>query len=100
MKMEQNRTGDRLTVALSGRIDSVTAPELDAALDNWLDGVCDLVLDFKELEYTSSAGLRVLLKTQKRMKKQGKMKLINVCSDIIELLELTGFTKFITVEPA
>lgn len=100
MKMEQNRDGDRLTVALSGRIDSVTAPELDAALDNWLDGVRDLVLDFKELEYTSSAGLRVLLKTQKRMKKQGKMKLINVCSDIIELLELTGFTKFITVEPA
>ncbi len=98
MTVRQEKSGNRLTVYVSGRMDSTTAPELDRVVENELEGTGELVFDFKGLEYTSSAGLRVLLKAQKRMSRQGNMKLINVCDDIKDLLEVTGFSEFLTVE--
>ena len=84
--------------AVDGRLDSTTAPELENELKGSLDGVSDLTLDFTGLEYISSAGLRVLLSTQKIMNKQGKMKLINVNETIMEIFEVTGFSDILTVE--
>ena len=98
MEIAKDRQGDKLTVALTGRLDAVTAPELDKELQKELDGVTDFVLDLKDLVYVASAGLRVLLVAQKRMKKQGNMKLINVAPDVKDVLEMTGFIDFLTVE--
>ncbi|MBR2581959.1 MAG: STAS domain-containing protein [Oscillospiraceae bacterium] len=84
--------------ALEGRLDTVTAPELETALKESLDGVKKLTLDFAELEYISSAGLRVLLAAQKTMSKQGEMKLINVGETIMEIFEVTGFSNILTIE--
>ena len=83
--------------ALEGRLDTVTAPELEKEIKDSLDGVKSLVLDFEKVEYISSAGLRVLLSTQKIMNKQGEMKLINVNSDIMEIFEVTGFSDILTI---
>ena len=84
--------------ALGGRLDTTTAPELEQALKADLDGVTDLTLDMAELEYISSAGLRVLLSAQKVMKKQGQMKLKNVNDTIMEIFEVTGFSDILTIE--
>jgi len=84
--------------ALEGRLDTVTAPELEQALRESLDGVSELTMDFGELEYISSAGLRVLLSTQKVMNKQGAMKLIRVGEPIMEIFEVTGFSDILTIE--
>ena len=84
--------------ALEGRLDTVTAPELETALKESLDGVKKLTLDFAELEYISSAGLRVLLAAQKTMSKQGEMKLINVGETIMEIFEVTGFSNIQAIE--
>ena len=92
MEIKKNRENEKLTIALVGRLDTATAPELDKTLDAELDGVTELVFDLEKLEYTSSAGLRVFLKTQKRMMKVGSMTLINVSSDIMDIFDITGFT--------
>ena len=84
--------------ALEGRLDTVTAPELEAALKETLDGVSELTLDFEELDYLSSAGLRVLLSAQKRMNRQGSMKLVHVNEVVMEIFELTGFSEVLRVE--
>lgn len=84
--------------ALSGRLDTTTAPELENELKASLDGVNELTLDFAGLEYTSSAGLRVLLSTQKIMNMQGKMIVRNVSETIMEIFEITGFTDILTIE--
>ena len=84
--------------ALEGRLDTVTAPELEAALKETLDGVSELTLDFEELDYLSSAGLRVLLSAQKRMNRQGSMKLVHVNEVVMEIFELTGFSEILRVE--
>jgi len=83
--------------ALGGRLDTATAPELEKALGA-LDGVTELTLDLKELEYISSAGLRVLLSAQKVMSRQGSMKLIHVNTIITEIFEVTGFIDILTIE--
>ncbi len=83
--------------ALSGRLDTVTAPALETALDAALDGVASLTFDFKELDYLSSAGLRLLLSAQKRMNAQGEMKVVNVNEIIMEIFEVTGFTDVLTI---
>lgn len=85
-----------LTVAVGGRLDTQTSPELEAALE--YDGVEKLVLDFAELDYLSSAGLRVLLAAQKTMDKQGKMIIKNVNDTIMEVFEITGFADILTIE--
>ena len=83
--------------ALEGRLDTVTAPDLEKELKESLDGVTDLTLDFEKLEYISSAGLRVLLAAQKTMAKQGGMKLVNVGETIMEIFEVTGFSDILTI---
>ena len=90
--------GEALTHALEGRLDTTTAPQLEAELKGALDGVKKLVLDFEKLEYISSAGLRVLLATQKVMNQQGEMTLIKVSDVINEIFEVTGFTDILTIE--
>lgn len=87
-----------LTVSLEGRLDTTTAPELEAELKESLEGVTELVLDFTGLEYISSAGLRVVLGAQKTMNKQGSMKVIGVNADIMEVFDITGFSDILTIE--
>lgn len=86
-----------LNVALDGRLDTTTAPALEAFLKEHLSGVAELVLDFSQLEYISSAGLRVLLSTQKIMNKQGSMVLKNVNAEISEIFDITGFSEILTI---
>lgn len=83
--------------ALEGRLDTVTAPELEKELKESLDGVAELTLDFEKLEYISSAGLRVLLAAQKVMNRQGSMKLVRVGETIMEIFEVTGFSDILTI---
>ena len=96
-KTEANK-GTELTLSLDGRLDTTTAPQLEAELKNGLDGVQNLVIDMEKLAYISSAGLRVLLKAQKVMNKQGKMTLRHVNETISEIFEVTGFTEILTIE--
>ena len=98
MTITKTLNGTELTVALQGRLDTVTAPELEAALKDALEGVTALVIDLAELEYISSAGLRVLLSAQKIMNKQGEMKVTHVNETVMEIFEVTGFSDILTVE--
>ena len=98
MKIEKKAEGNKLTVALEGRLDTTTAPELDAVLKDSLGGVEDLTMDFEGLEYISSAGLRVLLATQKVMNKQEKMKVIHVNEVVMDVFDVTGFADILTIE--
>ncbi len=98
MNIQQTRNGNELVVALEGRLDTVTAPELEAALKDALEGVEELILDFEKLDYISSAGLRVLLVAQKTMSQQGSMKIRNVNEIIREVFDVTGFSDFLTIE--
>ncbi len=84
--------------ALEGRLDTVTAPDLEKELKEVLPGLNGLTMDFEKLEYISSAGLRVLLSAQKVMNRQGEMKLIHVNETIMEIFEVTGFSDILTIE--
>lgn len=97
MTINKNLDGEKLTVAIEGRLDTSTAPELEKELSD-LSGVKELVLDFAKLEYVSSAGLRVLLASQKAMNAQGKMLIKNVNETIMEVFEITGFADILTIE--
>lgn len=96
MEIKKVSEGSTLTVALSGRLDAVTALELDKDLSASLNGVDDLTIDLADLEYISSAGLRTLLKLQKRMDKQGAMRIKNVRENVREVLDMTGFSSHLT----
>ena len=98
MTIVKNLNGNELTVAIAGRLDTTTAPQLEAELKMSIGGIEKLVLDFSELEYLSSAGLRVLLSTQKAMNKQGEMIIKNVNETINEIFEVTGFIDILTIE--
>jgi len=98
LNIEKKENAPELTVALAGRLDTTTAPELEKELKASLDGVTALTIDMAELEYISSAGLRVLLSTQKIMNKQGEMKVTHVGETIMEIFEVTGFSDILTVE--
>ena len=89
MKIDFNKNNGELTVVIDGRLDTVTAPELESFLDNNYEGTASLIFDCEKLIYISSAGLRVLLTAHKRMK--GAMKLTNVSELVMEVLEMTGF---------
>lgn len=97
MEIIKNLDGSKLTVALVGRLDTITAPDLDKELKGGLDGVTELAFDFSKLEYISSAGLRVLLSAQKIMNKVGKMTISNVNESIMEVFEMTGFADILTI---
>lgn len=98
MNIIKSQEGTTLTLALEGRLDTTTSPQLETLLNAELDGVTELVFDFTKLDYLSSAGLRVLLTAQKRMSKQGTMKLRNVNAVVKEVFDITGFTDFLTIE--
>jgi anti-sigma B factor antagonist len=98
MTINKNLNGKDLTVALEGRLDTTTAPLLDDELKTSLSGVEKLEFDFTNLEYISSAGLRVLLSAQKVMNKQGSMVIRNVNDEINEIFEVTGFVDILTIE--
>ncbi len=98
MNIEKKLEDSTLTIALEGRLDTTTSPDLEEALGESLDGVTALVFDFTKLDYLSSAGLRVLLSAQKRMNKQGSMKLVHVNDAVKEVFDITGFADFLTIE--
>mgnify|MGYP002624158126 FL=1 len=98
MTIQQKKHEKALTVALEGRLDTMTAPELEAALKTALEGVEELTFDFEKLDYISSAGLRVLLATQKTMNRQGTMKVKHANEIILEIFEVTGFSDILTIE--
>ena len=98
MTIEKNLNGTELTITIAGRLDTTTAPQLEAEFKQNIAGVERLVLDFTALEYLSSAGLRVLLAAQKVMNKQGEMIIKNVNDTINEIFEVTGFIDILTIE--
>lgn len=98
MKINKNINATELTMALEGRLDTTTAPQLEAELKTSLTSVESLLMDFAELEYISSAGLRVLLSAQKVMNKQGKMVIRHVNEIILDVFEVTGFIDILTIE--
>ena len=98
MTIVKNANGTVLTLVLTGRLDTITSPKLEAELRASLPGVTVLHLDFVGLEYLSSAGLRVLLGAQKMMNKQGSMVVHNVNETIMEVFEITGFADILTIE--
>ena len=98
MIIEKNLNGTELTVVIAGRLDTTTAPQLEAEFKQSISGIEKLVLDFSALEYLSSAGLRVLLGAQKVMNKQGEMIIKNVNDTINEIFEVTGFIDILTIE--
>ena len=98
MEITKNLVGTTLTMTLSGRLDASNAQELTNALNSSLDGVKDLIFDFTNLKYVASAGLRALLMAQKRMNKQGSMKICHVDDAVMEVLEMTGFSDLMNIE--
>ena len=98
MTIEKKINNDAVTLIVSGRLDTQTAPELENELDSILFGLKELIFDMTNLEYVSSAGLRVILKAQKAMNAQGSMKLTGVNDNIMEVFDITGFLDILTIE--
>ena len=98
LKIDQTGIGSKLTVKLEGRLDTVSAPQLEENFKKSLDGVSELIIDVEKLEYISSAGLRVLLSAQKVMNKQGSMVVMNVSEEVNEIFEVTGFSDILTIK--
>ena len=98
MKINKNKNGTKLTFEIADRLDTSTAPQRESTIKKEISGVKELVFDMDKVEYISSAGLRVLLSSQKTMNNQGTMKLINVNDEIMEIFEVTGFTDILTIE--
>jgi anti-sigma B factor antagonist len=98
LNISKKSEGTDLTVTLEGRLDTSTAPELEGALKDDLESVTSLVFDLKEMQYISSAGLRVLLSAQKVMNKRGSMVIKNASEQIMEIFDVTGFSEILTIE--
>ena len=98
MTIEIKKNADELVLEITGRLDTITAPALDKTINENLGEIKSLILDFKNVEYISSAGLRVLLSTQKKLQQKGTMKLKNVREEVMEVFEITGFVDILTVE--
>lgn len=98
LNIEKKSEGKNLTIELTGRLDTTTAPDLEKEVKGNIEGVESLVFDFNALEYISSAGLRVLLSAQKIMNKQGEMVVKNVSDDLKEIFEITGFSDILNIE--
>ena len=97
MTIEQLKNEEKLTLAVEGRIDTKTAPELEKTLQDVLDGIKELVFDFAKVSYISSAGLRVLMMAQNQMNQQGTMTILHANDDLKEIFEATGFTEILTI---
>ncbi len=98
MTIQKTQEGTQLTVALDGRLDTTTAPQLEGELRSSVTGITDLIFDLKNLMYVSSAGLRVLLSAQKVMNRQGNMVIRNVSPEIMEIFDVTGFVDILNIE--
>ena len=98
MDIKRIKKDSSLTLVLEGRLESTTAPELEAVIRSELDGITDLSFDFSGLDYISSAGLRVLLAAQKIMNGQGKMKVVGANEIVMEIFDITGFSGLLTIE--
>ena len=98
MKIEKTIDNGKVCYALEGRLDTTTAPELERALKDDMDGLTELVMDFSKLAYISSAGLRVLLSAHKAMSKKGGMKITNVNEIVNDVFDVTGFSDILTIE--
>lgn len=97
MTVYHTKNGNKVCIAVSGKIDTTNAHQFEAAVKELIEGASELTFDMNGLEYISSAGLRVLLVAQKTMNKQGTMKLINVSKPIMEIFDITGFTDILTI---
>ncbi len=100
MEIATKKENGTLTVTLTGRLDTISSPELEKTLTENIEGAAELVFDLAKLAYTSSAGLRVFLKSKKMMAEQGGVRLINVSEAIMEIFEMTGFIDILTIEAA
>lgn len=98
MKILKEKNAKTLILALEGRLDTTTSPELETVLVNELGDTAELIMDFEHVEYISSAGLRVLLAAQKKMNAQGTMIIRNVCEDVREVFDISGFSDILTVQ--
>ena len=98
MTITKKQENEKLTIAIGGRLDTTTAPQLETEIKSSLDNIKELVFDIKELEYISSAGLRVLLTAEKTMKKQGKMAVTGASETVMEIFEVTGFVDILNIE--
>ena len=98
MMIEIKKNTNDTTIEIVGRLDTTTAPALDKVINEDIVDTKNLILDFKGLEYISSAGLRVVLSAQKKMQKVGSMKVINVCEAVMEVFEITGFADVLVIE--
>lgn len=98
MTIEIKKNAEATIIEIIGRLDTTTAPALDKTINEDIGDVKNLVLDVKAMEYISSAGLRVLLGAQKKMQKIGSMKVVNVCEEVMEVFEMTGFADILVIE--
>ena len=98
MTMEIKKNAEATVIEIVGRLDTTTAPALEKAINGDIGDAKNLVLDLKDMQYISSAGLRVLLGAQKKMQKIGSMKVVNVCEAVMEVFEMTGFADILTIE--
>ena len=98
MNINIEKNNDVTVMALEGRLDTTTAPELEKAINNEGEALKNLVLDFKAVNYISSAGLRVLLTAQKKMNVQGSMELVNVSEEVMDIFEMTGFADILVIK--
>ena len=98
MTMEIKKTTAEIIIEIVGRLDTTTAPALDKTINEAIGETKNLILDVKGMEYISSAGLRVLLGAQKKMQKIGSMKVKNVCAEVMEVFEMTGFADILVIE--
>ena len=97
MTIEIKKNQEETVIEIAGRLDTITAPALDKTINENIGDTENLVLDVKGMEYISSAGLRVLLAAQKKMQKKGSLKVTNVCGDVMEVFEMTGFADILTI---
>lgn len=97
-EITKNIENQKAVLALKGKLDTTTAPELDKTINEIIPDIKELVFDFADLQYISSAGLRVLLLAQKTMNNKGEMKVCNVCETVMEIFEVTGFSDILTIE--
>ena len=98
MTITKNLDGTKLTIALEGRLDTTTSPQLEAEMHPAIDDATEVIFDLEKLAYISSAGLRVLLSAQKIMNKQGSMTIKNVCPEIMDIFDVTGFVDILNIE--
>ena len=98
MTIEIKKNAEKTVIEIVGRLDTITAPALDKTINEDIGDTKNLVLDVKGMEYISSAGLRVLLGAQKKMQKIGSMKVVNVCEEVMDVFEMTGFADILVIE--